>query len=114
MNLLTEPIGVSHYMAVGAILFTAGVVCMAVKRNALGVLMGIELVLNGANINFVALGSDFLRKDPDLALGLDGQLIAMFVIVLAAAEAAVALAITLNFYNNHSTVDVDRADELKG
>ena len=48
------------------------------------------------------------------SIGLDGQLIALFVIVLAAAEAAVALAITLNFYNNHSTVDVDRADELKG
>jgi NADH-quinone oxidoreductase subunit K len=71
-------------------------------------------VLNGANINFVALGSDFLRSDPALALGLDGHFIALFVIVLAAAEAAVALAITLNYYNNHSTVDVDRADELKG
>ena len=47
-------------------------------------------------------------------IGLDGQLIALFVIVLAAAEAAVALAITLNFYNNHATVDVDQADELKG
>jgi NAD(P)H-quinone oxidoreductase subunit 4L len=114
MNLLTEPIGVSHYMAVGAIMFTAGVVCMAVKRNALGVLMGIELVLNGANVNFVALGSDYLQKNPSMSLGLDGHFIALFVIVLAAAEAAVALAITLNYYNNHSTVDVDRADELKG
>ncbi len=47
-------------------------------------------------------------------LGLDGQLIALFVIVLAAAEAAVALAIALNFYNNHTTIDVDKADELKG
>ena len=114
MNLLTEPIGVSHYMAVGAIMFTAGVVCMAVKRNALGVLMGVELVLNGANINFVALGSDFLRTDPGLALGLDGHIIAMFVIVLAAAEAAVALAIALNFYNSFNTIDVDRADQLQG
>jgi NADH-quinone oxidoreductase subunit K len=114
MNLLTQPIGVAHYMAVAAMLFTAGVVCMAVKRNALGVLMGIELVLNGANINFVALGSEILQHDKSLSLGLDGQFIALFVIVLAAAEAAVALAITLNFYNNHATVDVDRADELKG
>ncbi len=47
-------------------------------------------------------------------LGIDGQVIALFVILLAAAEAAVALAITLNFYNNHATVDVDRADDLKG
>ena len=73
--------------------------------------MGIELVLNGANINFVAFGSRFLRPN---SLGLDGQLMALFVIVLAAAEAAVALAIVLNFYNNHTTIDVDRADDLKG
>jgi NADH:ubiquinone oxidoreductase subunit K len=101
-------------MVVGAILFVAGVVCMATKRNALGVLMGVELVLNGANFNFVAFGSEFLQSNPAFNLGLDGQFVAMFVIVLAAAEAAVALAIALNFYNNHSTIDVDRADELKG
>jgi NADH-quinone oxidoreductase subunit K len=111
MNLLTEPVGVSHFMLVGAVMFVAGVVCMATKRNALGVLMGIELVLNGANVNFVAFGSPYLQQN---SLGLDGQFIALFVIVLAAAEAAVALAIALNFYNNHATIDVDRADELKG
>ena len=54
MESLVAPITVSHYLAVGAFLFVAGVACMATKRNALGVLMGIELVLNGANINFVA------------------------------------------------------------
>lgn len=113
MNLLTEPVGVAHYMVIGAIMFVTGAVCMATKRNALGVLMGIELVLNGANVNFVALGSEYLRP-AQAGIGLDGQLIALFVIVLAAAEAAVALAITLNFYNNHMTVDVDQADELKG
>lgn len=111
MNLLTEPIGVSHYMVVGAVMFVTGVLCMATKRNALGVLMGIELVLNGANINFIAFGSPLLRENN---LGLDGQLIALFVIVLAAAEAAVALAIALNFYNSFSTIDVDKADKLKG
>ena len=104
-------ITVSHYLAVGAVLFVTGVLCMATKRNALGVLMGIELVLNGANVNFVAFGSKYLR---DTSLGLDGQLIALFVIVLAAAEAAVALAIALNFYNNHTTIDVDKAEDLKG
>jgi NAD(P)H-quinone oxidoreductase subunit 4L len=114
MNLLTQPIGVAHYMVVGAVLFVSGAVCMATKRNMLGVLMGIELVLNGANLNFIAFGSQLLQKNPQWSIGLDGQLIALFVIVLAAAEAAVALAITLNFYNNHSTIDVDRADELKG
>ena len=114
MELLTQPVGVSHFLVVGAVLFISGVVCMAVKRNALGILMGIELVLNGANINFVAFSSSFLNRDSQYSLGLDGQFISLFVIVLAAAEAAVALAITLNFYNNHATVDVDRADELKG
>lgn len=111
MNLFTEPVGVSHYMLVGAVMFVTGVLCMATKRNALGILMGIELVLNGANINFIAFGSPLLREEN---LGLDGQLIALFVIVLAAAEAAVALAIALNFYNSFSTIDVDKADKLKG
>ena len=111
MDLLTQPVGVSHYLVVGAVMFVTGVLCMATKRNALGILMGIELVLNGANINFIAFGSPLLREQN---LGLDGQLIALFVIVLAAAEAAVALAIALNFYNSFSTIDVDQADKLKG
>lgn len=111
MDLLTQPVTVSHYLVVGAILFVCGVVCMATKRNGLGILMGIELVLNGANLNLIAFGSRVLRKE---SLGLDGELMPLFVIVLAAAEAAVALAIALNFYNNHSTIDVDQADELKG
>jgi NADH:ubiquinone oxidoreductase subunit K len=112
-NILTEPVGVAHYVSVGAVLFVCGAVCMATKRNALGVLMGIELVLNGANLNFVAFGSEYLRNDAN-TIGLEGQLMALFVIVLAAAEAAVALAIVLNFYNNHDSVDVDRADQLLG
>ncbi len=114
MDLITQPIGVTHYLIVGAILFVCGIVCMAAKRNAIGVLMGIELVLNGANLNFVAFGSPVLWPGGQSALGLDGQLLALFVIVLAAAEAAVALAIALCFYNNHASVDVDRADNLKG
>ena len=114
VGLIDSPVSVAHYLVVGAVLFTAGVVCMTVKRNALGVLMGIELVLNGANVNFVAFSSSYLRGEGAVSLGLDGQVIALFVILLAAAEAAVALAITLNFYNNHATVDIDRADDLKG
>ncbi|MGI9457468.1 MAG: NADH-quinone oxidoreductase subunit NuoK [Aeoliella sp.] len=112
-SLLTEPVGVAHYMVVGAVLFTCGVVCMATKRNALGVLMGVELVLNGANVNLVAMGSPYLRGD-GASLGLDGQLMALFVIVLAAAKAAVLLAIALNFYNNAGSVDVDQANQLRG
>lgn len=101
-------ITLDHYLALGAVLFVAGALCMATKRNAIGVLMGVELVLNGANVNFVA----FARYNPTFEI--EGQIFALFVIVLAAAEAAVALAIVLNFYNNHMTVDVDTAEELKG
>ncbi|MBI2808227.1 MAG: NADH-quinone oxidoreductase subunit NuoK [Planctomycetes bacterium] len=96
------------YLALGALLFVCGVVCMATKRNAIGVLIGVELVLNGANVNFVA----FSRYNP--AFEIEGMIFALFVIVMAAGEAAVALAIVLNFYNNHTTVDVDSAEELKG
>jgi NADH-quinone oxidoreductase subunit K len=102
-----DGVGINGYLAVGAVLFVCGVICMATKRNGIGVLMGVELVLNGANVNFVA----FSRFSP---LGLDGQVAALFVIVLAAAEASVALAIALNYYNNHLTIDVDRAEELRG
>ena len=97
----------TNYLLIGAVMFVSGVVCMATKRNGIAVLMGVELVLNGANVNFVA----FARYTN---LGLDGQIISLFVIVLAAAEAAVALAIALNFYNNHQTIDVDKGDKLHG
>ncbi len=105
---MSPEIGLNHYLLLGALLFVCGAVCMAIKRNAIGILMGVELVLNGATINFVA----FAYYNP--AFRIEGQVFALFVIVLAAAEAAVALAIVLNFYNNHTTVDVDTAEELKG
>lgn len=104
---MTE-VGLQHYLFLGALLFVCGVVCMATKRNAIGVLIGVELVLNGANINLIAF-SQF-----NSAFEVEGMTFALFVIVLAAGEAAVALAIVLNFYNNHTTVDVDTAEELKG
>jgi len=112
-SLLTEPVGVAHYLVVGAVLFVCGALCMATKRNAIGVLLGIELVLNGANLNFIAFGSEYLRSESE-TIGLDGQLMSIFVITLAAAEAAVALAIALNFYNSFNTIDVDQADQLQG
>ncbi len=105
---MTADVGLNAYLFLGALLFVCGALCMATKRNAIGILMGVELVLNGANINFVA----FARYNP--AFEIEGQVFALFVIVMAAAEAAVALAIVLNFYNNHMTVDVDNAEELKG
>lgn len=94
-------------LIVGAVMFVAGVMCMVTKRNAIGVLMGIELILTAANLNFIA----FSRFGH---LGIDGHIVAMFVIVLAAGEAAVALGIALNFYNNFETIDIDRAENLKG
>jgi NADH-quinone oxidoreductase subunit K len=105
---MNPEIGLNHFLVLGALLFVCGAVCMATKRNAIGVLMGVELVLNGANVNFVA----FARYNSTFEI--EGQIFALFVIVLAAAEAAVALAIVLNFYNNHMSVDVDTAEELKG
>ena len=101
-------VGLNHFLLLGAFLFVCGAVCMATKRNAIGILMGVELVLNAATINFVA----FARYNS--VFQVEGQIFALFVIVLAAAEAAIALAIVLNFYNNHMTVDVDTAEELKG
>lgn len=101
-------IDLNHYLLLGALLFVCGVVCMATKRNAIGILMGVELVLNAATVNFVGFAQF------NEAFEVEGQIFALFVIVMAAAEAAVALAIVLNFYNNHLTVDVDTAEELKG
>ena len=81
----------SAYIAVSAALFALGIVTILVRRNVLYVLMGIEMILNAANINFVA----FARHSGN---SLDGQMFAIFVIILAAAEAAVALAIVLNVF----------------
>jgi NADH:ubiquinone oxidoreductase subunit K len=105
---MSNEVGLNAFLLLGALMFVCGAVCMATKRNAIGVLMGVELVLNGANVNFVA----FSYYHP--AFRIEGQVFALFVIVMAAAEAAVALAIVLNFYNNHTSVDVDTAEELKG
>ena len=94
-------------IAISAVLLVCGLLCMATKRNAIAVLMGVELVLNAANLNFVCLSQ---RAD----IGIDGQAIALFIIVIAAAEAAVALAIALAFYNSHRSIDIDDATVLHG
>lgn len=106
--MIEEGLTINHFLVLSALLFVCGAVCMATKRNAIGVLMGVELVLNAATVNFVAF-AHFNEK-----FVVEGQIFALFVIVMAAAEAAIALAIVLNFYNNHETVDVDTAEELKG
>ncbi|MCF7804788.1 MAG: NADH-quinone oxidoreductase subunit NuoK [Candidatus Marinimicrobia bacterium] len=95
------------YLVVSAILFSLGLFAVISRRNAIAVLMGIELILNAANINFVA----FAKFS---SVTLDGHIFAIFVIIMAAAEAAVALAIVLNIYNNYKTINVDEASSLRG
>jgi NADH-quinone oxidoreductase subunit K len=97
---------VGAYVAVSAALFVIGIACMISRRNVFYVLMGIEMILNAANINFVA----FNRFSGD---GLDGRMFAIFVIILAAAEAAVALAIVLNAYHLFRSVKPSDADRLR-
>lgn len=100
-------IGLQHYLVVSAALFCLGLLAVLTRRNAVHVLMGVELVLNSANVNLVA----FSRY---AAGNLDGQLFAVFVIVIAAAEAAVALAIVLTLYRLRRTPNLDEADILRG
>jgi NADH-quinone oxidoreductase subunit K len=107
-------IGLHHYLVVAVLLLGSGVLTILLKRNAIGILMGVELILNAANVNLVAFNRFSHGSTLEGALRLDGQVFAVFVIVLAAAEAAVALAIFLNFYNNFSTIDVERGTNLKG
>jgi len=107
------PIGLPHFMIVSAALAAAGVATMLTKRNAIGILIGVELLLNGAAINFVAFNR-FVWAEAGGAPAFDGMSFAVFIIVLAAAEAAVALAIFLNFYNTFRTVDVEGGAGLKG
>ena len=100
-------IPIHHYLVVGATLFALGIIGFLARRNLIVMFLCAEMMLQGVAINLVA----FARYS---TLGLDGQVISLFVIVLAAAEAAIALAIALSFYNNHLTIDVDRGDDLKG
>lgn len=99
-------VGLTHYLIVSLCLFSLGIFGILTRKNAIMVLMGIELILNSANINFVA----FSRFGN---FGFNGQVMALFIIVLAAAEAAIALAIVLNIYKTFSTVNVDEIDTLK-
>lgn len=94
-------------LVIGAALFCSGLYAILTRRNAVAVLMGVELVLNAANVNFVAFSHYVAPR-------IGGQIFAIFVIVLAAAEAAVALAIFLRLFATAGTVEVDLADHLQG
>lgn len=95
------------YLTISIILFVLGLLAMMTRRNAVSVLMGIELILNSAGLNFVAF-SRFTAHN------LEGQTAAIFVFIVAAAEAAVALAIFLNLYRLKATTEVDKANLLEG
>ena len=99
-------LSLGHFVVLGGILFALGLFCVLTRRNAIGILMGIELVLNSANINYVA----FARYNQT---GYDGQVFAIFVIMLAAAEAAIGLAIVLGIYQSFETIDVEATDRLR-
>ncbi len=107
-------IGLTHFVIVSFFLVAAGIATMLTKRNAIGILIGVELVLNAAGVNFVAFNRFAWPASASGQIAIDGTMFAIFVVVLAAAEAAVALAIFLNFYNNFSTIDVEKATQLKG
>lgn len=102
-----QNIGLMHFLTVGAVLFCAGIVTVLARRNAVGVLIGLELVLNAANLNLVA----FDRFGP---APLRGSVFAIFVLAVAAAEAAIALAIVLNVFDSRDEIDVDEVSALKG
>jgi NADH:ubiquinone oxidoreductase subunit K len=101
-----SPNELNSYLIIGAVLFSLGLLCVLTRRNAISVLMGVELILNSANINYVAF-SHFGSGN------LDGQIYAMFVIMLAAAEAAVGLAIVLAIFQLFHTIDVEAAQTLR-
>ena len=96
----------NHFLILGALLFSIGVLCITVRRNAVGVLIGIEMMLNAANINLVA----FSRWHGSV----DGAVYAVFVIMLAAAEAADALAIVLSVFHHAASISTDDYTEMKG
>jgi NADH-quinone oxidoreductase subunit K len=101
------PVGLTHYLVVAGVLFALGVAVVVTRRNAIAVLCGLELILNAAGLNFVAFNR---FSAPG---GVEGQVFTIFIMILAAAEAATALAIVLNIYHTLNTVRVDEVDSLK-
>ena len=99
-------IGLTHYLVVAAILFSLGMFVVLTRRNAISILLGVELILNSASLNYVAF-SHFSSG------GVDGQIYSIFIIMLAAAEAAIGLAIVLAIFQIFHTIDVEAMETLK-
>jgi NADH-quinone oxidoreductase subunit K len=104
-------VGLQHYLIVSALLAALGIIAMVSRRNAISILMGIELLLNAAALNFVAFsryGSPAPGTPP-----LGGQVFGIFIIVLAAAEAAIALAIIIAIYHHRSSINADELQAMR-
>lgn len=100
-------IGLTHFLVLSALLLAAGLFTILTQRNAVRVLMGVEMVLNAAALNFAAAARFGTT-------GLSGQVVSIFIIVLAAAESAVALAIVLALFRQRREIDVTSIDEMRG
>ncbi|MEZ0229169.1 MAG: NADH-quinone oxidoreductase subunit NuoK [Planctomycetota bacterium] len=109
-------IGLVHFLVVSSLVFGLGAAIVMVRRNAVAVLMGVEMILNAAALNFIAFGRYIDSAEvgnPAHGAATAGQAVALFIVVAAAAEAAIALAIVLNFFNRYQTIHLDEGSELK-
>ncbi len=104
----------SYYILLSAILFTIGVVGVLVRRNAIIVFMSVELMLNSANLAFVAFARAFQTGEAVNAAAMSGQVFVFFVMTVAAAEVAVGLALIVAIFKNKHSIDVDQVHQLKG
>jgi len=99
-------VSLTSYLVISLILFVIGLIVMISRKNIVAILLGIELILNAASLNFVAY-SKFVTNN------LDGHIFSLFIILVAAAEAAVGLAIVIRFFQLKETVHIDEATQLK-
>ena len=110
-------VGLQHYLVVSALLFVLGVFAVMTRRNAVWILMGIELILNSASLNFTAF-SRWIEHSQDPWVGRAvpeaGMIGSLIIIILAAAEAAIALAILIGIYRNFRTIETEDLQELRG
>lgn len=111
MDFIGGPNVLTNYLILSAVLFACGIFAMVSRRNAVGILMGVELILNAAGLNFAA----FARFGHSKVDGnhLDGQIFTLFIIILAAAEAVVALALVLAVFQTHKTIALNEVDEMR-
>ncbi len=105
--MIQSGITLNHFLVLSLIVFALGLFCVLSRRNAIGILMGIELILNAANINYLAFAFYGGQR-------YDGQVFAIFVIMLAAAEAVIGLAVVLAIYQDFKTIDVEATETLSG